>query len=54
MIASAERAICDRLYLSPNYYFDNLEAIDKEKLQEISLIYNKRVILEINNLIKNA
>lgn len=54
MIASAERAICDRLYLSPGYYLDNLENIDKEKLQEISLIYNKRVILEVNNLIKNA
>lgn len=53
-IASKERAICDRIYLSPNYYFDNLENIDKEKLKEISKIYNKRVILEINNLIKNA
>lgn len=54
MIASAERAICDRLYLSSNYYFDNIEHIDKEKLQEISQIYNKRVILQVNNLIYHA
>lgn len=53
-IATPERAICDRLYLSPNYYFDSLENIDIEKLKEISKIYNKRVILEVNNLIKNA
>lgn len=54
LIATPERAICDRLYLSPNYYFDNLENIDKEKLLEISQIYNKRVILEIKKLLKNA
>ena len=50
-IATPERAICDRIYSSKNYYFDNLDDIDKEKLQEISQIYNKRVILEVNKLI---
>jgi len=50
-IASIERAICDKVYLSSNYYFDNLENIDKQKLIEISQIYNKRVILEIKKLI---
>jgi len=55
MIATKERAICDRVYLSKNYYFDNLEWVNFEKLEEISQIYNnKRVILEINRLIKNA
>ena len=54
MIASTERAICDRLYLSKNYYFDNLENIDFEKLEEISQIYNKRVILYVKKLIKNV
>jgi len=54
IIASKERAICDRIYLSKNYYFDNLEWIDKEKILEISQIYNKRVILEIKKLVKNA
>lgn len=54
LIASSERAICDRLYLSSNYYFDNLENINKDKLIEISKIYNKRVILEVNKLLKNV
>lgn len=54
MIASKERAICDRIYLSKNYYFDNLESINLEKLEEISQLYNKRVILEIKKLIKNV
>lgn len=51
-IASVERAICDRLYLSSDYYFDNLENVNFEKLEEISQIYNKRVILEVNTLMK--
>lgn len=50
LIASPERAICDRLYLSSNYYFDNLENIDFEKLEEISQIYNKRVIKQVKKL----
>ena len=54
IIASKERAICDRIYLSKNYYFDNLEWINKEKLLEISQIYNKRVILEVKKIVKNA
>ncbi len=52
-IASVERAICDKIYLSKNYYFDDLSDIDFERLKEISKIYkNKRVILEVNKLIK--
>jgi len=54
MIASRERAICDRLYLSKNYHFDNLENVNFEKLSKLSKIYNKRVILEVNKLIQNA
>lgn len=53
-IASKERAICDRLYLSKNYYFDNLDWVDFEKLKQVASIYNKRVILEVNQLIKNV
>lgn len=51
MIASVERAICDRIYLSKNYYFDDLSWVDFDKLEEISKIYNKRVILEVKNII---
>ncbi|MDD3262633.1 MAG: hypothetical protein PHR61_02200 [Candidatus Absconditabacteria bacterium] len=53
-IASTERAICDRIYISGDYYFDNLEGINIQKLKQIAQIYNKRVILQIDKLIKNA
>lgn len=46
-VASIERAICDTIYLSKNYYFDNLSKINKEKLLTISQIYNKRTIEEV-------
>ena len=54
MIASKERAICDRIYLNKDYDFDNLDWINFEKLEDISKIYNKRVILEIKKIIKNV
>ena len=51
-IASIERAICDKIYLSKHYYFDDLSDIDFKKLEEISKIYkNKRLISEVNTLI---
>lgn len=40
-IASSERAYLDALYLYRNYHFDNLEALDKEKIKEIRKIYKK-------------
>lgn len=53
-IASAERAICDRIYLSKNYYFDNLSDIDFIFLERMATIYNKRVILTVKKLINDA
>lgn len=49
-VASIERAICDTIYLSKNYYFDNLNKINKEKLLAISKIYNKRTIKEVEKI----
>lgn len=50
-IASVERAICDRLYLTPWYYFDNLRNIDWDKIFDIAEMYqNKRLILDLKNL----
>lgn len=54
LIASKERAICDRVYLSWEQYFDNLNSVDFDKLKLISQIYSKTTILHIQNLIKNA
>lgn len=50
-IATPERALCDRLYISKNYYFDNIEHLNFSKLKEIAQIYNKRVVLSINKMI---
>jgi predicted transcriptional regulator of viral defense system len=44
LIASKERALCDKLYLSPGFYFDNLRGINWGKALEIANIYdNKRL-----------
>ncbi len=53
-IASPERAICDRLYLSKEYYFDSIEHINIKKIQKISKLYNKRVVLAVHKMIKNV
>jgi len=51
LVASKERALCDKLYLSPSFYFDNLEGINWEKVFEIAEIYqNKRLIKDLNSL----
>ena len=43
-IATAERAMLDRVYVSKRYYFDNLRGIDWDKIFEILPIYhNKRM-----------
>ena len=49
-VASIERAICDTIYLSKNYYFDNLNKINREKLLTISKIYNKRTRKEVEKI----
>lgn len=51
-VASPERAVCDRIYLSPNYHFDNLDPLKPEKLKEISRIYNRRTQREAGKIVK--
>ena len=52
-IASAERAICDYFYKVGFQQLDNLDEINKDKLIQISQIYNnKRLKRDINRLIK--
>lgn len=42
--ATKERALLDRVYVSKNYYFDNLRGIDWDMVFEILPIYhNKRM-----------
>jgi predicted transcriptional regulator of viral defense system len=51
-VAIPERAVCDQLYLFPGFYFDNLSNINFDKLKDISSIYNKRVVQEVDKIIK--
>lgn len=40
--ATKERAFLDRLYLFPDYYFDNLRGIDWDACRDIALIYKSK------------
>ncbi len=53
-IATPERAVCDRLYLTPKYYFDNIDGLNKEKLVNIAKNYNKRVQKEVAQLCSSS
>lgn len=48
-IATTERAFLDRVYLSPDYHFDNLDLLDWEKVFELISIYevNKQMIKRV-------
>lgn len=41
-IATLERAFCDAVYIYKNYHFDNLGALDWEKVKSIQGIYKNR------------
>lgn len=41
-IASLERAFLDRIYLSKNYFFDNLSAINWKRAGKLLKIYNNK------------
>lgn len=41
-MATKERAFLDRIYVSKDYHFDNLDALDWEKVFEILPIYHNR------------
>jgi len=40
--ATKERAFLDRIYVSKDYHFDNLSALDWDKVFEILPIYNNK------------
>ena len=52
-IASKERSFCDSLYLFPNIGVDNIDILDKDRVWEISEIYeNKSLNKRIKLLLK--
>lgn len=52
-IASKERAFLDRVYISSDYHFDNLDVLDWKKVFEILPIYNnKKMEKKVNQYFK--
>lgn len=45
-IATKERAFLDALYLYKNYYFDNLDILDKNEVYKIAQIYKSRSLIK--------
>lgn len=53
--ASKERAFLDMLYLSPNYYFDNLAALDRREVERLLPIYRSKTLPErVKKLFENV
>jgi predicted transcriptional regulator of viral defense system len=51
--ASKERAFLDCLYLYHDYHFDNLDALDKDKIFELAGIYqNKQLLKKVRELME--
>lgn len=45
-IATAERAFLDLLYLNKNYYFDNLNPLNKTKVNELLPVYMSKALTD--------
>jgi len=54
-IATPERAFLDILYLNKDFYFDNISGLNIKLINKLLPIYrSKRLLLNVNNIIKNA
>jgi hypothetical protein len=54
-IASAERAFLDLMYLSPEYYFDNLNPLNKQIVFKLLSIYQSKSLTErVKKILKNG
>lgn len=52
-MATKERAFLDRIYISKDYHFDNLNALDWNKVFEIlPIYYNKKMEKRVNDYFK--
>ena len=53
-VATKERAFLDRIYISKDYHFDNLNSLDWDKVFEILPIYhNKKMEKRVNDYFKH-
>ena len=54
-IATPERAFLDVMYLNKNYYFDNINPLNKKLLLEILPIYKSKLLTQrVTKLLKNV
>lgn len=54
-IASAERAFLDMLYLEPNFYFDNLNPLNKKFVYKMLPLYqSKALTIRVKKLLDNG
>jgi len=54
-IASAERAFLDLMYLYKEYYFDDLNPLNKKTIAELLPVYRSRALSErVNKILKNG
>lgn len=54
-IATAERAFLDLLYLDPNFYFDNLNPLNEEKVVKLLSVYqSKALAARVHKLLNNG
>lgn len=52
--ATKERAFLDSLYLYDDYYFDNLDLLDADKVLELSSIYKQKTLIKkVDKIFKN-
>lgn len=54
-IATAERAFLDTLYLSPNFYFDNTQLLNKKMIFELLPCYQSQALtVRVNKILKHG
>ncbi|WP_321332021.1 hypothetical protein [uncultured Bacteroides sp.] len=54
-MATPERAFLDTLYLNKDYYFDNLNPLNKELVYGLLPLYNSQALtIRVNKLLKNG
>ncbi|MEG1573442.1 MAG: hypothetical protein RR328_07845, partial [Bacteroidales bacterium] len=54
-IATPERAFLDLIYLNKEYYFDNLNPLDKELINKLLPIYNSKTLTaRVKKLLQNG
>ena len=52
--ATKERAFLDSLYLYDDYYFDNIESLDFEKVVNLASLYNRKTLIKkVKKIFKN-